>query len=114
VAVVRYLRKMINCDCRDLADDMPARRYQIIVSGRLGMAGCEAFRDLQIEPHGTDTVLTGDLNRPALYDVLARIRDLALDLAGLTCLAPGLMVQTSANLRTRRGRVIDADRDPGW
>ena len=91
---VRYLSKRINCGCRDLVDDMPARRYQIIVSGRLGMAGHEAFRDLHIEPHGTDTVLTGDLNRSALYDVLARIRDLALDLAGLTCLAPELIVTT--------------------
>jgi hypothetical protein len=90
---VRYLRKRINCGCRDLVDDMPARRYRIIVSGRLGRVGCEAFRDLHIEPHGADTVLTGDLNRSALDDVLARIRDLALDLAGLTCLAPELMVQ---------------------
>ena len=55
---VGYLRNRINCGCRDLADDTPARRYQIIVSGRLGMPGCEAFRDLQIEPHGADTALT--------------------------------------------------------
>lgn len=67
---------------------MRRRRYLIIVSGRLGIVGCEAFRDLHIEPHGTDTALTGDLTRSGLHDVLTRIRDLALDLVGLTCMAP--------------------------
>ena len=42
---------------------MHASRYQIVVSGRLGVAGREAFRDFQFEPHGMDTALTGDLNR---------------------------------------------------
>ena len=111
---VRYHRKMTSCGCRDLADDAPARRYRIIVSSRLGKVCCEAFRDLQIEPYGMDTALTGDLDRSGLHDVLARIRDLGLELAGLTCLAPELMVRTSASLRTRRGPVIDADRDSGW
>ena len=68
---------------------MHASRYQIVVSGRLGMAGREAFRDFHFEPHGMDTALTGDLNRSGLFDVLTRMRDLALDLIGLTCLAPG-------------------------
>jgi hypothetical protein len=67
---------------------MHISRYQIIVSGRLGVAGRVAFRDFHIEPHGMDTALTGDLNRSGLFDVLTRIRDLALDLIGLTCLAP--------------------------
>jgi hypothetical protein len=68
--------------------DMYTRRYQIIVSGRLGMTCREAFRDLRIDPHGADTVLTGDLNQSGLHDVLTRVRDLALDLVGFTCLAP--------------------------
>jgi hypothetical protein len=34
-------------------------------------------------------VVSGDLNRSGLFDVLTRIRDLALDLIGLTCLASG-------------------------
>ena len=67
---------------------MHASRYQIVVSGRLGVAGREAFRDFHIEPHGMETALTGDLNRSALIDVLTRMPDLALDLIGLTCLAP--------------------------
>ena len=64
------------------------RRYQIIVSGRLGAAGHVAFEDLHIEPHGTDTALTGDLSPSGLHDVLTRIRDLAFELVRLTCLAP--------------------------
>jgi hypothetical protein len=67
---------------------MCTRRYQIIISGRLGMAGREAFRDLRITPYGADTAFTGDLNQSGLHDVFTRIRDLALDLVGLTCLAP--------------------------
>ena len=67
---------------------MHTSRYQIVVSGRLGVAGREAFRDFHIEPHGMDTALTGDLNRSGLFDVLTRMRDLALDLIGLPCLAP--------------------------
>ena len=70
--------------------DMRTRRYQIIVSGRLGIFGHEVFRDFRIEPHGMDTALTGDLNQSGLHDALTRIRDLALDLVGLTCLAPEL------------------------
>lgn len=69
-------------------EDMRKRRYQIIVSGRLGRVSREVFRDLQINPHGTDTALTGDLNPTGLYDVLTRMQDLALALVGLTCLTP--------------------------
>jgi len=79
---------------------MRTRRYQIIISGRLGAVGLAAFRDFQIEPHGTDTALTGDLTRSGLHDALTRIRDLALDLVALTCLAPELAVPASANLHT--------------
>jgi hypothetical protein len=67
---------------------MYTRRYQIVVSGRLDVAGREAFRDFHFEPHGIDTALTGDLNRSGLPDVLTRLPDLALELIGLTCLAP--------------------------
>jgi len=80
-------------------EDMLTRRYQIIISGRLGVVGCEAFRDFQIEPHGTDTALTGDLTRSGLHDALTRTRDLALDLVALTCLAPELIVPASPPTR---------------
>ena len=87
---VTVMHKMISYGYWDLATDTPTRLYQIIISGHLGVVGCEAFRDFRIEPHGTDTALTGHLNRSGLFDTLARLRDLGLDLVGLTCLAPGL------------------------
>jgi hypothetical protein len=68
---------------------MHASRYRIAVSGRLGVAGREAFRDFRIEPHGMDAALTGDPNQSGLSDVLTSMRDLTLDLIGLTGLAPG-------------------------
>ena len=68
---------------------MHASRYQIVVSRRLGVAGREAFRNFHFEPHGMDTALTGDLNPSGLFDMRTRLRDLVLDLIGLTCLAPG-------------------------
>jgi hypothetical protein len=40
---------------------MHARQYQIVVSGCLGVAGREAFRDFHIEPRGMHTALTGAL-----------------------------------------------------
>jgi hypothetical protein len=63
-------------------------RYQIIVSGGLGEAGREAFRDFHSETHGRDTVLTGDLDQPGLLGALARIEGLGLEVAGFSCLAP--------------------------
>jgi hypothetical protein len=92
---------------------MRTRRYQIIVSGDLGRVGREAFRDFHIEPHGTDSALTGELDRSGLENVITRIRDLGLDLVELKCLAPELIAQTPANLWTRRGPIIPADRNPG-
>ena len=71
-----------------MVTDIGTRRYRIIISGRLGVFGREAFRDFHIEPHGADTALTSDLNRSGLHDALTLIRDLALDLIGFTCLAP--------------------------
>ena len=87
--------------------EMYTRRYQIIVSGRLGIIGCEAFRDLRIDPHGADTVLTGDLSQSGLHDVFARLGDLALDLVGVTCLAPepGIRRQVDAVRRQENASV---------
>jgi hypothetical protein len=51
---------------------MHASRYQIVFSGRLGVARHEAFRDFHFEPHGMDTARTGDLNRSGLFVSTAR------------------------------------------
>ena len=47
---------------------MHASRYQIVVSGRLGVAGRGAFQGFHIEPHGMHTALTGDPNRSGLFE----------------------------------------------
>ena|SRR5215468_9599878 len=89
---------------------MRTRRYRIIVSGRLGVVCREAFRDLHIEPYGTDTALTGDLSRSDLHDVLTLIRDLALELVGLTCLAPEPGTRQPGLCRTTAGSAAQPGR----
>jgi hypothetical protein len=64
--------------------DVRTHRYRIIVAGGLGEVGREAFADLLIEPNGTNTVLTGDLDQAALYGALNRILALGLELVELS------------------------------
>ncbi len=54
--------------------------YMIRIHGRLGATVLSAFPALVPQHHGTDTVLTGLLDRPALYGVLAEVEALGLDL----------------------------------
>ena len=54
--------------------------YMIRIHGRLGATVLSAFPALVPQHHGTDTVLTGLLDRSALYGVLAEIEALGLDL----------------------------------
>jgi hypothetical protein len=58
---------------------MPAR-YAIRIHGHLGATILSAFPALMPQWHGADTVLTGVLDRSALYGVLAEIEALGLDL----------------------------------
>ncbi len=55
-----------------LMDPVPAR-YAIRVNGHLGATTLSAFPALVPRLHGTDTVLTGLLDRSALYGVLAQV-----------------------------------------
>jgi hypothetical protein len=64
-------------------------RYRITIVGAIGMTCREAFGDFQIEPNGTNTVLIGDMDQPALYGALNRIQSLGLEHAGLSRLAHG-------------------------
>ena len=66
------------CDS-DIVDPTPAR-YVIQIHGRLGPTVLSAFPALVPQWHGADTVLTGLLDRSALYGVLAEIETLGLDL----------------------------------
>jgi len=59
----------------------PARaRYTIRVNGHLGATVLSAFPAMTSQRQGAQTVLTGLLDRSALYGVLADIEALGLDL----------------------------------
>ncbi len=60
-------------------DPAPAP-YLIRINGHLGATMLSAFPAMAPYHHGTHTVLTGLLDRSALYGVLAEIDALGLDL----------------------------------
>jgi hypothetical protein len=68
-------------------DPAPAR-YMIRIKGHLGATMLSAFPALAPRHHGAHTVLTGLLDRSALYGVLAVIEALGLDLLELRKLTP--------------------------
>jgi hypothetical protein len=61
--------------------------YMIRIKGHLGATVLCAFPALAPEHHGAHTVLTGLLDRSALYGVLAEIEALGLDLLEIRKLA---------------------------
>jgi hypothetical protein len=68
-------------------DPAPAP-YLIRIHGHLGATVLSAFPGLAPRQHGGHTVLTGVLDRSALYGVLAEIEALGLDLLELRKLTP--------------------------
>ena len=70
-----------------LMDPAPAL-YAIRIHGHLGATVLLAFPALVPREHGADTVLTGLLDRSALYGVLAEIEALGLDLVEVRQLPP--------------------------
>jgi hypothetical protein len=60
-------------------DPAPAR-YTIRIHGHLGATVLSGFPAMVSQRQGPDTVLTGLLDRSALYGVLAEIEALGLDL----------------------------------
>jgi hypothetical protein len=54
--------------------------YLIRINGHLGAMLLSAFPAMDWERQGADTVLTGVLDQPGLYGVLAEIESLGLDL----------------------------------
>ena len=69
-------------------DTAPAL-YTIRIRGHLGATLLSAFPALASRRYGAHTVLTGLLDRSALYGVLAEIEALGLDLLEVRQLAPG-------------------------
>ena len=55
-------------------------RYTIRINGHLGATLLSAFPPLAARQHGAHTVLTGRLDRSALFGVLAEIDALGLEL----------------------------------
>ena len=68
--------------------DPASARYVIRINGHLGATVLSAFPALASRRHGAHTVLTGLLDRSALYGVLAEIEALGLDLLELRQLEP--------------------------
>jgi hypothetical protein len=68
-------------------DPAPAR-YAIRIHGHLGATVLSAFPALVPRQLGADTVLTGLLDRSALYGVLAEVEALGLDLLEIHQLPP--------------------------
>ena len=62
--------------------------YAIRISGHLGDTMLSAFPALIPQRDGADTVLTGPLDRAALYGALAEVEALGLDLVEVRQLAP--------------------------
>jgi hypothetical protein len=63
-------------------------RYAIRIHGHLGATVLSAFPALVPRWRGGDTVLTGLLDRSALYGVLAEVEALGLDLVEIRQLRP--------------------------
>jgi hypothetical protein len=55
-------------------------RYTIRINGHLGATLLSAFPAMASERQGQETVLTGVLDQPGLYGVLAEVEALGLDL----------------------------------
>ena len=68
-------------------DPVPAL-YTIRINGHLGATVLLAFPALVPRRHGAQTVLTGVLDRSALYGVLAQLEALGLDLLEVRRLTP--------------------------
>ena len=68
--------------------ELEAAQYVIRINGHLGATVLSAFPTMAPQRHGAHTVLTGLLDRSALYGVLAEIEMLGLDLLEIRKLTP--------------------------
>jgi hypothetical protein len=68
--------------------DPAAARYLIRINGHLGATFLSAFPAMTWQRQGAETVLTGVLDRAALYGVLAEVEALGLDLLEVRQVSP--------------------------
>jgi hypothetical protein len=80
-------------------DPAPAP-YMIRINGHLGATVLSAFPALEPRRHGAHIVLTGLLDRSALYGVLAEIEALGLDLLEIRRLTPNRKSPGSGDSRS--------------
>ncbi len=80
-------------------DPTPAL-YAIRINGHLGATVLSAFPAMLSQRQGADTVLTGLLDRSALYGVLAEIEALGLDLVEIRQLTPDRKPPRSSDSRS--------------
>jgi hypothetical protein len=76
---IKVIRGHLPARDHGVMDQAPAP-YMIRIDGHLGATVLFAFPALAPRHHGEQTVLTGLLDRSALYGVLAEIEALGLDL----------------------------------
>jgi hypothetical protein len=69
--------------------DPASARYMIRINGHLGAILLSAFPAMAWERQGPETVLTGVLDQPGLYGVLAEIEAFGLELLEVRQLTPG-------------------------
>jgi hypothetical protein len=74
--------------------------YAIRIRGHLGATVLSAFPALVPQHHDADTVLTGLLDRSALYGVLAEVEALGLDLVEVRQLTPPCRSPESGDSRS--------------
>jgi hypothetical protein len=90
---------------RSVMDPTPVP-YMIRINGHLGAIVLSAFPALTPEHHGGHTVLTGLLDRSALYGVLAEIEALGLDLLEIQSSPPTAHHQNQASTAHTDGHTV--------
>ena len=79
--------------------DPASARYLIRINGHLGATFLSAFPAMTWKRQDSETVLTGVLDRAALYGVLAEIEALGLDLLEIRQLTPEARAPESGRQR---------------